>query len=200
MSDKDLDVQIDLVGGDGLDDLAHPDEISENTLDGEKNLAKVREILFGPNFRGLNRDINSLSESIGAKFDAFMDDQNQRMSSLEERIFERLDEVSSKLDGEKDQRRKSSTSLESSLSALQNRLTCEIDDVKRQSQEVNSGLKEFIDAETLALRETLASHRNEMDRQIKNSVSEMESKKTDRLALSDILGEMSKRLVDEQDS
>lgn len=175
-----------------IDGLRHEDYPSH---EGDNGLEKVREILFGANVRGLNQEISALSEEISAKFDAFKEEQEERLNALEERILEKTEQLSRKISSETGERIDSVSELSDGLSSARQLLLSELEGLRSHTGDESAEIRKLVEKQAASFAESLQCLKVEMKANMGSSLSEMESKKTDKKALAELLKEVSNKLL-----
>jgi len=164
-----------------------------------QSIDKVRNILFGAQARQYEQKFSHL-EALVQKEIANLRDENKKMfDALEKYIKKELESLTDQLDTEKDERTEVVDELAGMLKDTNKHLEKKVAKLDEKNVKGQRDLQDQILQQSKDLMAEIRSKHEEIFASLKQSVSELNKDKTDRVALANLLMEVSMRLKEEFD-
>jgi len=164
-----------------------------------QSIDKVRNILFGAQARQYEQKFSHL-EALVQKEIANLRDENKKMfDALEKYIKKELESLTDQLDTEKDERTEAVDELAGVLKDTNKHLEKKVAKLDEKNVKGQRDLQDQILQQSKDLMAEIRSKHEEIFASLKQSVSELNKDKTDRVALANLLMEVSMRLKEEFD-
>jgi DNA repair exonuclease SbcCD ATPase subunit len=164
---------------------------------GAGNLDNIREILFGAQAQQYEQKFNRLEELLKKELHSLREERKKSLNSLEHFVKKEFESLADELNSEKRERTETvediSESLQNSTKNLEKKIT-KLDD---KNIKVQREVQEQILKQSKELLEEIRSKHEEISSALNEAVKDLTDRKADRVALANLLTEMSMRLKEE---
>lgn len=161
------------------------------------NVDKIREILFGGQMRDYERHFTRLEEQQAREGETLREETKKRLEALEQYVHREIDSLKQRLKAEKTERTATLNDLERELrdsaKAAEKRFTQLEDTLSEATGELSSRLLD----QSKKLAEEIEEKHRALSTCLDHEVQTLQTNKTDRKALADLLVEVAMRLRDE---
>lgn len=164
-----------------------------------QRIEKVRNLLFGAQARQYEQKFTRLEALLQKEITNLRDDTKKTFDSLENYIKKELESLADQLKTEKDERTEAVEELSGMQKDTNKILEKKVTKLDEKNVKVQKDLQEQILQQSKDLMAEIRTKHEEIFSHIEQSVSELGKDKTDRLALANLLMEMSMRLKEEFD-
>jgi len=174
----------------------HPD--GHRTDDGSQsgNLEKIRDILFGQQARDHERRFLALEQSLTKEAITLRAELNKRFDALEAYMQQEVAGLSDRLRHEQHTRGEALQQLGRDLTGLGTVLEQKAFQLSQQTIQTEQSLRQETLAHMNELNDNLRSTHTQLTEALNRSVTDLRQTKTDRMALAELLTELSKKLQD----
>jgi hypothetical protein len=164
--------------------------------EGEGNVDKIRDILFGTQMKDYERKFQRLEGRLAKDLTRNKDDLNRRIDTLEGYIKKEVVSINDRLKQEKSQRTAALKELGaeqmSNIKAVEKKLTALEDLVGTMAQELRVQILE----QSNVLSDDIANKQHESDDALEMVATELREDKLDRTGLSEMFTDLALRLAD----
>lgn len=164
--------------------------------EGEGNVDKIRDILFGTQMKDYERKFQRLEGRLAKDLTRNKDDLNRRIDTLEGYIKKEVVSINDRLKQEKSQRtaalKELSAEQMSNIKAVETKLTALEDLVGTMAQELRVQILE----QSNVLSDDIANKQHESDDALEMVATELREDKLDRTGLSEMFTDLALRLAD----
>ena len=164
--------------------------------EGEGNVDKIRDILFGTQMKDYERKFQRLEGRLAKDLTRNKDDLNRRIDTLEGYIKKEVVSINDRLKQEKSQRTAALKELSaeqiSNIKAVETKLTALEDLVGTMAQELRVQILE----QSNVLSDDIANKQHESDEALDMVATELREDKLDRTGLSEMFTDLALRLAD----
>jgi hypothetical protein len=168
--------------------------------EGEGNVDKIRDILFGTQMKDYERKFQRLEGRLAKDLTRNKDDLNRRIDTLEGYIKKEVVSINDRLKQEKSQRtaalKELSAEQMSNIKAVETKLTALEDLVGTMAQELRVQILE----QSNVLSDDIANKQHESDDALEMVATELREDKLDRTGLSEMFTDLALRLADSDDT
>ena len=171
--------------------------IAESSVDTDvKNIDRIRDILFGTYVDEYEKRFTKLEEKLIKESKKLRDDMGKKLSSLEQTMKDEVKTINSRIhtdqEGNSKTFEKVSKEILKSTESLNEKILELGDNFSNRYDELHHQIME----ESKTLNNEINNRYNEVSNIIEESTTELNKEKTDRIMLSNLLKEISERLLD----
>ena len=172
-------------------------KISPVVPEGAENIDKIRDILFGSQVRDFEKRFARLEEFVKREIRSLETGTTQRFDSLENYIRSEIESLSKQLNTEQKERSNSVEDLSSSLKETKKTIDKKTALLDQQMTKGQGDLRQQLLDRSKKITDEMRNKYKEITAVLERSVKELQTDKTDRLALADLFMEVSLRLKEE---
>lgn len=167
------------------------------TAEGIGSVDQIRDILFGPQIREMERKLARLEERLAKEVTDLRGDFKQRLEALETYSREEIDAVSRALEVEKKDRKAQLDDLNSQLKDLSKGTDLRFSKVDEQIRKEQKELRQSILDLKKNLNDDIQGKHDSVSQALDREVSELRDDKVDREGLAALLTELAFRIKGE---
>lgn len=173
-------------------DQSDGDKMDDSSQSG--NLEKIRDILFGQQARDHERRFLALEQSLVKEAGALRAELSKRFDALEAYMQQEVAVLSDRIQHEQHTRGQALHQLERDLVGLATVVEQNASELFRQTSQTEQSLRQETIARMDELKDNLRSTHTQLTDALNRSVSDLRQTKTDRMALAELLAELSHKL------
>lgn len=162
--------------------------------EGDANVDKIRDILFGSQMRDYDRRFATVEERLMRESSALRDDLGQRLSATEQYVRGELDALGATLKGEERERMEGMREAMHALSALGREMTDRLSALADQTAQQHRDMRTALHEQHRALSEDLQRRHAEMLDALRREAADIRDAKADRTALASMFAGLAQRL------
>ena len=170
---------------------------SQTGPQGVENIDKIRDILFGSQAREFEKRFVHLEEYVKREIRSLEAGTTQRFDSLENYVRSEMESLSKQLNAEQKERTSSVEGLSSGLKDTKKSFEKKTALLDQQMVKGQGDLRKQLLERSKKITEEMRDKYKEITTVLEKSVRELQTDKTDRLALADLFVEMAMRLKEE---
>ena len=158
----------------------------EANRDSVEDLDKVRDLLFGAQFREHSRHISQLEESLTRLASELKQEMNSRFDSLESAVKRHVEALTAQIKSEHDGRTQSITDLLRDLNELGKTVATSTAQLDQQASKESRELRQRIAEQQQALLTEIQQKNAELSTVMKGALEELRSEKVTRATLAEL--------------
>ncbi|MEN8188241.1 MAG: hypothetical protein ABFS19_00205 [Thermodesulfobacteriota bacterium] len=167
------------------------------TMMREGNIDNIREILFGAQSQQYEQRFNHVEGLLKKELANVRDETRQAVESLENFVKKEFSLLSDELRSEKNARTENYDEISESLKTTNKNLEKKITSLDEKNIKAQREVQEQILKQSKDLMDEIRRKHEDISTALEDSIRELTDKKTDRIALANLLTEMSMRLKEE---
>lgn len=167
--------------------------------DGEQNVDKIREILFGGQMRDYQRRFDALETAVSSATDRLRSDLSNRIESLEQFMRRELELLGERLANERRERGQEREKMVSDVNDARTRVEQAIDRLDEQTAQEARALRASLQEKAAELAELIQHSRDDFNAMLTRQANSLEDRKVGREDLAALLSEVALRLNRELD-
>lgn len=164
---------------------------------GAGNIDQIREILFGAQAQQYDQKFNRLEGLLKKELTDIRDETKRALDSLENFAKKEFESLADELNAEKREKTETLEDLSEALNNTNKNLEKKITKLDDKGIKVQRDLQEQILQQSKELMEEIRAKHEKVSSALNDAVKDLTDKKTDRVALANLLTEMSLRLKEE---
>ena len=153
----------------------------------EDNIDKIRELLFGDQMKTLEEQLGTLEEKLV-----------QRLASVESKLADNAEQISRQLESEKTERHTAIDKMEKAVGDLFSNLNHELNKLREQNDQHFTASKQSLDTQISKLESDIRSQKELLQRNLDESLGQINNDKVSRDKLAALFGNLSKMLDDSE--
>jgi uncharacterized protein (DUF3084 family) len=165
--------------------------------EGAGSVDQIRDILFGPQIREMERSLVRLEERLGKEVADLRGDFKQRLDALETFAREEIDAVGQSLDDERKARTAALDDLRRELGNLAKDTDRRMTKLDEQARKAHKDLRKLILDQSKSLGDEMQTKHDSLSDTMKRGVSELRADKADREVLAALFTELALRIKGE---
>jgi len=165
--------------------------------EGGGSVDQIRDILFGPQIREMERHLARLEERLSKEVSDLRADFKQRLEALETFAREEIDAVGQTVDGERSERMAALDDVGAELKTLAKDAESRLARLDDKTRSAHKDLRKQILDQSKSLSDDIQSKHDALSQTVDREVSELRTDKADREGLASLLTELALRLKGE---
>lgn len=172
-------------------------DVVAGMTEGAGSVDQIRDILFGPQIREMERTLDRLEERLGKEVADLRGDFKQRLEALETFAREEVDAVGQSLDDERKARSAALDDLRRELNNLGKDTEKRLTKLDEQARKAHKDLRKLILDQSKGLGDEMQAKHDSLSGTLDREVSELRADKADREALAALFTELALRIKGE---
>ena len=179
--------------------IGEESEVPALETDGvSEDLAKVRDILFGSQFREHSIELDRLEGRMTRLNGELRDEVRAEIGSLERMVNNKVDMISDRFTAEHEARTRSIEELNEKLNELGRRLEAKLAEFEEKTVAAQRDLHSQLRSQSDVLNQAIQQRNEETVGMVTRRVEELRTAKTDRSSLAGLLMDVATRLADDE--
>lgn len=167
--------------------------------DGTAKVEQVRELLFGPDLRQIDQNLQQVNDTIRQQGAQLRDEMRRRLDAFELVFKQEVEGVQAQLRRERDERVAGDAQLARASQEASDSGQRRLADYSDQFATAQAALRSELLSQMKSLFDEITLRDDRWSKLIESRLGELGQKKTDRVALSTLLSEMAARLGQDSD-
>jgi hypothetical protein len=167
---------------------------AELTAEGAGSVDQIRDILFGPQIREIERKLARLEERLAKEAADLRGDFKQRLEALENFARDEVEVVSQSIEGERKDRVAAINELTAELKRLANETEKRLAKLDEQAKRAHKDLRQAILDQNKRLGDEIQTKHESLSQTLDRDVSELRNDKADREGLAALFTELALRI------
>lgn len=172
-------------------------DVGAEMPEGAGSVDQIRDILFGPQIREMERTLVRLEERLGKEVADLRGDFKTRLEALETFAREEVDAVGQSIVDERKARAAALTDLKRELASLAKDTDKRLTKLDEQARKAHKDLRKLILDQSKSLGDEMQSKHDSLSGTVDREVAELRADKADREALAALFTELAMRIKGE---
>jgi hypothetical protein len=174
-----------------------PPETEGLVPEGGGSVDQIRDILFGPQIREMERALTRLEERLATELTDIRADFKQRLDALESFSREEVDAVSQSVDAERKERSSALNDVTKEIKAFAKDAEARVSRLDEKTRAAHKDLRKQILDQSKSLGDDIQARHASLSQTMDREVTELRTEKADREGLASLLTELALRLKGE---